>query len=234
MPGYTVMEANLPREWEGQYGKMLSYDLVVSGPDGQVECELAQKPETPAPKVGDLIQGTIQPGKNGYPGKLKKEKPQQGGRFSGGGKPGKPRDPSERDSIERQVAYKGAVELVAARGAVSPQQQKDTLTELFHHGLSLIQTGQTPGRSTNPPVPQNTEQPESMEQPPPPDEPPGITIEHIRQAYKDYKAREQDAMEADAKWQQKLAAEGLTVETLGQASQQQFGELLAFLDPAPF
>jgi hypothetical protein len=41
-------------------------------------------------------------------------------------------------------------------------------------------------------------------------------------------------MEADAKWQQKLAAEGLTVETLGQASQQQFGELLAFLDPSPF
>ena len=90
MPGYTVMEVDLPREWEGQYGKMLSYDMTVSGPDGQVKCELAQKPETPAPKEGDLIQGTIQPGKNGYPGKLKKEKPQQGGLS-----PGKPkqRDP---------------------------------------------------------------------------------------------------------------------------------------------
>ena len=79
MPGYTVMEVDLPREWEGQYGKMLSYDLVVSGPDGQVKCELAQKPETPAPKEGDLIQGTIQPGKNGYPGKLKRKSPSREG-----------------------------------------------------------------------------------------------------------------------------------------------------------
>ena len=228
MPGYTVMEVDLPREWEGQYGKMLSYDMTVSGPDGQVKCELAQKPETPAPKEGDLIQGTIQPGKNGYPGKLKKEKPQQGG-FS----PGKPkqRDPGERNSIERQVAYKGAVELavaVAGTGVSDVDTLIASMTRFFNAGLGLIQTGQTPGRSTNPPVPQNTEQP------PPPSEPPGITIEHIRTAYKDYKAREQDAMEADAKWQQKLAAEGLTVETLGQASQQQFGELLAFLDPSPF
>ena len=228
MTTFTVKETSLPREWEGKYGKMLSYDLTVTGPNGDVECELAQKPETPAPKVGDTLNGDILPGKGNFPGKFKKE--QQGGMPTKGGRPS--RDPKERESIERQVCLKAAVELTVAMGPAAVGEMCERLEAFHRKGLALLELGAAPVSPVSAPAP--AQPPAQEDQPPPPTEQPGITIDHIRAAYKDYKARADDAMEADTRWQQKVAAEGLTIETLAGANQSQMGELLNFLDPSPF
>jgi hypothetical protein len=82
MPTFTVESVvGEPREWEGKYGKNLSYRLSLAGHDGVVE--LSQKPETPAPKVGDSIEGELVPSSGDFPPKLRRAKPQGG--FNGGG-----------------------------------------------------------------------------------------------------------------------------------------------------
>lgn len=136
---YTVKAVNSSREWESQAGgQMISYKLALEG-DGKLvgDVELAQKKATPAPTVGQSIDGTIE--STNYGPKLKKDFAGGGKSFGGGG--GRAKDPSERRSIERQVAFKGAVELVSA--IASPRSDFDftkmALTEFFNHGLHLIQ-----------------------------------------------------------------------------------------------
>lgn len=137
---YTVKQVTSQNTWEGSHGPMVSYKMEVSDSNGnQQTVELNQKPDTPAPSQGQEIDGFLEPSKrDGFPPKLKKTPKAAGGGF-GGGK-GKPRDPAERASIERQVAFKGAVELCAA-GAHSMEVDalNERLAALFHHGLSLIQ-----------------------------------------------------------------------------------------------
>lgn len=94
-----------PRDWEYQGNNFRSYYCKFEGDERRIE--IAQKPETPAPNIGDTLTGVITE-KNGY-FKFKKARP--GGGFGGNGG-SRPKDPAERESIERQVAAKCATELL--------------------------------------------------------------------------------------------------------------------------
>lgn len=61
---YTIKAVSSePREWEGAYGKMLSYHIQVEGNGEPVT--LNKKPDSPAPQVGDVIYGDVVPGEFG-------------------------------------------------------------------------------------------------------------------------------------------------------------------------
>lgn len=132
---YTVEAITGNREFESKYGPLKSYKVRISGDDGfSGEAEITQKPTTAAPTVGQAIEGTLDKSNPKFPPKLKKAQVQSGG-FSGGGKPNK-----DSKSIERQVAFKGAVEIVVAMlGAGQEVALAETLTRYFDHGLGLIQ-----------------------------------------------------------------------------------------------
>jgi hypothetical protein len=104
MATYTV-EAVVgePREWEGKFGKNLSYTLALSGREGVVE--LSQRPETPAPKAGDSIEGELVPSQGDFPPKLKRAKPQNGYGGGGGGM-----SPEREKRIVRQHSQSMAIE----------------------------------------------------------------------------------------------------------------------------
>lgn len=111
---YRVAQVTSQNTWDGSHGPMVSYKMEVTDDGGnQQTVELNQKPDTPAPSVGQEIDGFLEPAKReGFPPKLKKTPKPAGGGF-GGGK-GKPRDPAERASIERQTALRGACDVAAA------------------------------------------------------------------------------------------------------------------------
>lgn len=145
---YTIRSVNSRREWDSRYGPMVSYDIDLTDPSGMVEAnvELAQKRDTPAPQAGQTLDGEIERGGKFGP-KFKKAHQDRGGGGGGGGG-GRQRDPNERNSIERQVAFKGAVDLVVALSSgenpnLDSDSTKSALTGFFNHGLALIQ-GQTP------------------------------------------------------------------------------------------
>jgi hypothetical protein len=102
------VESTLGREeWTGNYGPMLTYRLAVNG--GQ-EVDLNQKPETPAPQIGDEIWGHLEDGK--YRPKLKKDKKDGGGSWGGGGDELGP-------VIHRQVALKIIAPLIYEAGRLT-------------------------------------------------------------------------------------------------------------------
>lgn len=106
-----------PRDWEYQGNNFRSYYCKFEGDERRIE--IAQKPETPAPNIGDTLTGVITD-KNGY---FKFKKARQGGGFGGNGG-SRPRDPQERESIERQVAAKVASDLLVAlmaQGTFKPE-----------------------------------------------------------------------------------------------------------------
>lgn len=142
MGHWTIKAINSgPREWSSkQGGQMLSYRVdLVSNDDGRLEgdVELTQKKTAPLPQVGQVLEGDIE--QNGNFG-LKFKKVQGGGARGGGGRP---RDPQERASIERQVAFKGAVDLVVAMNPEGMGETgiESTLSRLFEFSVGLIQGG---------------------------------------------------------------------------------------------
>jgi hypothetical protein len=71
-----------PRDWQSQkHGPQHSYELTLQGREANVE--FSQSPGEPAPKDGDVIEGTIYPSGNSYPDKLYKKRKGGGG---GGGR----------------------------------------------------------------------------------------------------------------------------------------------------
>jgi hypothetical protein len=107
MPAYVIEQVGETWEWTGQYGTNRSYKLNLkgSGPDGTVLAgvELAQKPDTPAPTIGQTLNGTIDT-TGRYP-KFRKEQ-QQGG---GGGGGWKGSDPKEHAEIRMEWAIREAL-----------------------------------------------------------------------------------------------------------------------------
>ena len=84
-------------EWTGRYGPMITYRLMV---DGGQEVDLNQKPDTPAPQIGDEIWGHLVDGRD----RPKIVKDQKDGQPSGGGGGG--RKDELGPIIHRQVALK--------------------------------------------------------------------------------------------------------------------------------
>lgn len=136
---YTVEAITGEREFESKYGPLKSFKVKLSGDDGfSGEAEITQKPTTAPPTVGQAIEGTLDKSNPKFPPKLKKAMGGGGGGFKMAGKPSK-----DSVSIERQVAFKGAVEIIVAM-LRSGQELPDpaiaaTMTRFFDHGLGLIQ-----------------------------------------------------------------------------------------------
>jgi hypothetical protein len=119
--GYTVQSIGKTREWASQQGgPMVSYYLGLTDSQGTnyLDIELAQKASSPAPQVGQVIEGNLDQGPYGT--KLKKAFQGPGG---GGG-----RSPEDRKSIVRQHSQDMAlrtVELGATFGIIkAPEDSK--------------------------------------------------------------------------------------------------------------
>lgn len=95
--------ANAPKPWTSSNGgPMMSYKVIFEG-NPRTIVELSQKPSTPAPKKGDVLEGTIDMS-NKYGPKFKKAfAPRPGG--------GAPKDES---AIRAQFAIKAAIQFYAA------------------------------------------------------------------------------------------------------------------------
>jgi len=62
MATYTIRAVSKQvRDYNGQYGPMKSYKIALdgAGADPQEAIELSQKPDTAAPSVGQILEGTI-------------------------------------------------------------------------------------------------------------------------------------------------------------------------------
>lgn len=169
MPTYTVQEIKSKREFNTKHGNQLvSYKIDVRGDDGfNGVAELTQKPETKAPEPGQAIEGTLDRSNPQYPPKIKKT-PQ------GGGRPGGGKSKADQDSIERAVAYKGAVDLACASIELwpsaynAPEGFEAIVERFFRHGLTLLQ-----GKAPSAPAPA-------------PAAPSGPSREELKQAYLRY------------------------------------------------
>lgn len=95
------------------HGAFKSYTMTLRNHQGREQAvEWLRKADSPAPKVGDTVEGTVEPAKNPkYPPKFRQAQ-KGGGWQGGGGRSGK----SDR-SIEAQVCIKAGVELAVAGGA---------------------------------------------------------------------------------------------------------------------
>lgn len=135
MSVYTVEAIVNEREFESKYGPLKSYKVRIKGDDGfSGEAEITQKPTTAAPQAGQEIEGTLDKSNPKFPPKLKKAQMNGGG----GGFKGGARSAKDSDSIERQVAYKGAVEMCVSF-AEDASEAADMLPDLFEMSINLIQ-----------------------------------------------------------------------------------------------
>jgi hypothetical protein len=135
MSNYTIKSVGGKREFESKFGPLVSYKLEITGDDGyEGEAEMTRKPESPAPAQGETIEGTLDRSNPRFPPKLKKAQAAGGGGFGKGGH----RPSKDSDSIERQVAYKGAVELAVAF-AKNADEAKALLPVFFGESVVLIQ-----------------------------------------------------------------------------------------------
>ena len=140
---YRVTEIVERREWSGKHGPMVSFDMRVDGHDGIVE--LAQKPETGAPQVGDVIHGHLEEGRFG---KQRLKKDQRGG-FGGGsgtgGGPGKDfkADPAKLRAEAMRSAIHAATGYVTAMAGVGRVPENFTYRDMdamIHHFYALIES----------------------------------------------------------------------------------------------
>jgi hypothetical protein len=100
---YIITGAVRAGEYQTNYGTMVKYILSLEGEADGVE--IGQKPDTPAPKAGDVLDGTIESTKYG---KKFKKTPQA----TGGARSGYTPDPATQVSIQRQIALGRAVDAV--------------------------------------------------------------------------------------------------------------------------
>jgi hypothetical protein len=137
MSNYTINSVTGKREFESKFGPLVSYKLTISGDDGyNGEAEMTRKPESAPPEAGQTIEGTLDKSNPKFPPKLKKA--QGAGGFGGASGGGSGRPSKDSDSIERQVAYKGAVELTVSF-AKDAEEAKALLPVFFGESVVLIQ-----------------------------------------------------------------------------------------------
>jgi hypothetical protein len=102
---YKIANAMKTGEYESKFGKMFKYTIQFEGESEAVE--LSQKPESPAPKVGDQLEGTIEDTQYGR--KFRKE------RKEGGQVGGYKSNPETQKQIIRQNALTNAVAYCIAK-----------------------------------------------------------------------------------------------------------------------
>lgn len=221
MSNYTITSVNGKREFESKYGPLVSYKLTITGDDGfEGEAEMTRKPESPAPQAGETIEGTLDKSNPKFPPKLKRA---PGGGGGGGRAPA--RSSKDSESIERQVAFKGAVELIVATLDPADTMPEDLvcerMTRYFNHGLSLIQNKQPLADPVG--AIKDTFKAVEVEQP--------VTDKELGDAYRQWSAAQSavgvSEEEAHSRIQQKKLALG--VREMADATTEQRREFLAFL-----
>lgn len=100
---YTVETVQPKATFKNDYGEFQVYALTLTDGTTPQNVEMNQKITTPAPTVGQRLEGEISTDKNGYL-KFKKAQQQNGG---GGGRG--PRDPKETAQITRQHSQEMAI-----------------------------------------------------------------------------------------------------------------------------
>jgi hypothetical protein len=170
VPEQFIVETVLKREeWEGDYGPMINYLLVVNG--GK-EVDLNQKPSTPAPTQGQEILGHLEDGK--YRPRLKRDQAgtttTSGGAasYSRGGK-----SPDQQRSIVRQHSQEMALRWIAIGGPPAVPDDEAAIkvlrywTDFFEADANSAQAASEGGgsdaqqeasRSSPPSSPQNGQQ----------------------------------------------------------------------------
>jgi hypothetical protein len=218
MSTYTVKAVEGSREWESAYGQMISYQIALTGPEGEdlSGVELSQKKTTAPPSAGQTLTGTIDmTGK--YGPKFKKEKPQ----FSGGGGGGRPQ--KDDAAIARAVAYKGAIELTCA--LIMQGHTEDlggAVRGFFDEGLALLEDKPAPASKPKPlqarrPVTSNAASNGGVA-------PVDYAIDEMRSLYAEWHKRDP---EAPTVWANKLVAMGLPDPQ--HASDEQLEELISWM-----
>jgi len=121
------------KEWESKYGKFITYYVLLEG-EGQEPVEMNKKPDSPAPKVGDTLYGTLTASQFGQ--KFKTEKRPE---------PSKPAwQPKDDKEIRAQAMLKSAVEYGGQIGWIlDPNEQNnqlEALDALTKHLYALVDT----------------------------------------------------------------------------------------------
>jgi len=132
---YTIKSAMKTGEYDGKFGKMFKYAIQVDGEANA--CELSQKPETPAPKVGDKIFGSIET--TNYGNKFKKSA--QGG-FSKGSF-----QKSDPNTMLISYAKDIVVAFVAAGKIKEEKEASNQITNfstLFRGIYNILSNGENP------------------------------------------------------------------------------------------
>lgn len=100
---YKIVNSMRTGEFDSKFGKMVKYTVQLE--DENEAVELVQKPDSPEPKSGDVIEGTIE--NTQYGRKFKKER--------SGGFGGSKSDPATQKAIIRQNALTNAVNYCIAK-----------------------------------------------------------------------------------------------------------------------
>ncbi len=100
---YVIRTVGPTESFKTQYGQMTKYTVQFEGADDWVQ--INQKPESPAPKIGDSLDGTVETSQYGLKFKRAQNAPGGPGR-------GSSNDPATRTSIERQSSVNAAVTVV--------------------------------------------------------------------------------------------------------------------------
>jgi hypothetical protein len=150
---YKIKQLGPVSEYDTQNGKMKKYTVQFEGSDDWVE--LSQKPTTPAPTVGQELDGTIE---DTQYGKKFKKAYGAGGGFAGG----KAQDPATRGSIERQSALKASVEAVSDYYEIVPDPELTlekyvtkivNVTNVFAKAIAGADAGPAPAQPSAIPTP---------------------------------------------------------------------------------
>lgn len=128
MPSFTltkdaVEKKRLPADEARKRGPLVIYSIELRDEGRLVQAEMMQKPETPAPKAGDVLEGTLTTSDFGM--KFKKDKPAFGGKGGGG------KSPQERKEIRRMASQRAGIELLAVEVAAGLRFENTKASDLL-------------------------------------------------------------------------------------------------------
>lgn len=133
MPQYVITNVTGPREWTGQHGPMVDYNLTIEGRDKTAI--LTQQPKSPPPVLGpmelDIVDHPSEKMRDRFD-KAKKTAPPGGfvvGARNGGGRE---KDPVERRSIAMQASQKVAVDILRIAQDLPDYKKPTSGGELAH------------------------------------------------------------------------------------------------------
>jgi hypothetical protein len=127
MPSFTIEEVVSSEPFQNEHGEFTSYFVRFTGDQGSGEAAHNRKAASPAPAVGEVIDGEIVV-KNGKPTLKRSYNP--GARGAGGGM-SRSEDPKRSAEIRRMACQRAAIELLTAEVAAGLTFEKEKASELL-------------------------------------------------------------------------------------------------------